>query len=139
KSENETLDVKSEKLLAAEKRSDDSKDPRRPKRPRTILTTKQRRAFKASFDVSSKPCRKVSKLLGSEPYKVAASQHTLSGGAVESSQKIPLQVEPFEDPQKVEMLLTFFKIAKLLELRWRSSSMCTPGNLNAVQPLQTSH
>lgn len=26
---------------------------------RTILTTQQRRAFKASFDVSPKPCRKV--------------------------------------------------------------------------------
>ncbi|XP_015259428.1 PREDICTED: LIM homeobox transcription factor 1-beta.1-like, partial [Cyprinodon variegatus] len=52
KSEEETLDVK------LERRSDDSKDPRRPKRPRTILTTQQRRAFKASFEVSSKPCRK---------------------------------------------------------------------------------
>lgn len=34
--------------------------PCRLKRPRTILTSQQRRAFKASFDVSSKPCRKVS-------------------------------------------------------------------------------
>jgi len=33
---------------------------RGPKRPRTILTTVQRRAFKASFEVSQKPCRKVS-------------------------------------------------------------------------------
>ncbi|CAO1335575.1 unnamed protein product [Diamesa hyperborea] len=32
---------------------------RGPKRPRTILTTQQRRAFKASFDVSPKPCRKI--------------------------------------------------------------------------------
>ncbi|XP_075229749.1 uncharacterized protein LOC142329227 [Lycorma delicatula] len=32
---------------------------RGPKRPRTILTTQQRRAFKASFEVSPKPCRKV--------------------------------------------------------------------------------
>lgn len=39
--------------------SEDSKDHKRPKRPRTILTTQQRRAFKASFEVSSKPCRKV--------------------------------------------------------------------------------
>lgn len=31
----------------------------RPKRPRTILTTAQRRKFKASFEVSQKPCRKV--------------------------------------------------------------------------------
>lgn len=26
---------------------------------RTILTTQQRRAFKASFDISPKPCRKI--------------------------------------------------------------------------------
>lgn len=39
--------------------AEDSKDHKRPKRPRTILTTQQRRAFKASFEVSSKPCRKV--------------------------------------------------------------------------------
>ncbi|XP_024085372.1 LIM/homeobox protein LMX-1.2 isoform X2 [Cimex lectularius] len=32
---------------------------RGPKRPRTILTTQQRRAFKASFEISPKPCRKV--------------------------------------------------------------------------------
>lgn len=38
---------------------EDGKDHKRPKRPRTILTTQQRRAFKASFEVSSKPCRKV--------------------------------------------------------------------------------
>lgn len=41
------------------KGSEDSKDHKRSKRPRTILTTQQRRAFKASFEVSSKPCRKV--------------------------------------------------------------------------------
>jgi hypothetical protein len=35
---------------------------RGPKRPRTILTTAQRRAFKASFEVSQKPCRKVFKI-----------------------------------------------------------------------------
>ncbi len=61
KSEDEDLDVKSEKYCAAGKGHDDCKDPRRPKRPRTILTTQQRRAFKASFEVSSKPCRKVSR------------------------------------------------------------------------------
>uniref|UniRef100_A0AAY5EIA9 LIM homeobox transcription factor 1, alpha n=1 Tax=Electrophorus electricus TaxID=8005 RepID=A0AAY5EIA9_ELEEL len=38
----------------------------RPKRPRTILTTQQRRAFKASFEVSSKPCRKVRETLAAE-------------------------------------------------------------------------
>jgi len=30
-----------------------------PKRPRTILTSQQRKAFKASFELSAKPCRKV--------------------------------------------------------------------------------
>lgn len=39
-------------------RSEDQ-ESKRPKRPRTILTTQQRRTFKASFEVSSKPCRKV--------------------------------------------------------------------------------
>uniref|UniRef100_A0A673K1E6 LIM homeobox transcription factor 1-alpha-like n=1 Tax=Sinocyclocheilus rhinocerous TaxID=307959 RepID=A0A673K1E6_9TELE len=39
---------------------------KRPKRPRTILTTLQRRAFKASFEVSSKPCRKVRETLAAE-------------------------------------------------------------------------
>ncbi|XP_017902037.1 PREDICTED: LIM homeobox transcription factor 1-alpha [Capra hircus] len=46
--------------------SEDSKDHKRPKRPRTILTTQQRRAFKASFEVSSKPCRKVRETLAAE-------------------------------------------------------------------------
>ncbi|KAL0197026.1 hypothetical protein M9458_005566, partial [Cirrhinus mrigala] len=40
------------------KAGDDGKEHKRSKRPRTILTTQQRRAFKASFEVSSKPCRK---------------------------------------------------------------------------------
>lgn len=44
---------------AAQGGGEDGKDHKRPKRPRTILTTQQRRAFKASFEVSSKPCRKV--------------------------------------------------------------------------------
>ena len=44
-----------------------SHDGRRgPKRPRTILTTQQRRAFKASFEVSPKPCRKVRETLAKE-------------------------------------------------------------------------
>lgn len=38
-------------------------ESKRPKRPRTILTTQQRRTFKASFEVSSKPCRKVRTLV----------------------------------------------------------------------------
>ncbi|CAB1319086.1 unnamed protein product [Coregonus sp. 'balchen'] len=50
KSEAEELDGKPEKGSGSQgKGSDDGKDPRRPKRPRTILTTQQRRAFKASF------------------------------------------------------------------------------------------
>ena len=59
KSDDEELDIKPEKGVGGQGKGDDSKDPRRPKRPRTILTTQQRRAFKASFEVSSKPCRKV--------------------------------------------------------------------------------
>ncbi|XP_075884698.1 LIM homeobox transcription factor 1-beta.1-like [Nelusetta ayraudi] len=43
-----------------------AKGPCRLKRPRTILTSQQRRAFKASFDVSSKPCRKVRDTLAAE-------------------------------------------------------------------------
>lgn len=39
---------------------------RGPKRPRTILTTAQRRAFKASFEISQKPCRKVREALAKE-------------------------------------------------------------------------
>uniref|UniRef100_A0A673CWT0 LIM homeobox transcription factor 1-alpha n=1 Tax=Sphaeramia orbicularis TaxID=375764 RepID=A0A673CWT0_9TELE len=67
KSDDEELDVKSEKCPVGQgKGSEDSKDPRRPKRPRTILTTQQRRAFKASFEVSSKPCRKVRETLAAE-------------------------------------------------------------------------
>uniref|UniRef100_A0A672HNG1 LIM homeobox transcription factor 1, alpha n=1 Tax=Salarias fasciatus TaxID=181472 RepID=A0A672HNG1_SALFA len=46
-------------------RSEDT-DSKRPKRPRTILTTQQRRTFKASFEVSSKPCRKVRETLAAE-------------------------------------------------------------------------
>ncbi|XP_038827217.1 LIM/homeobox protein LMX-1.2-like isoform X2 [Salvelinus namaycush] len=67
KSEAEELDGKPEKGSGGQgKGSDDGKDPRRPKRPRTILTTQQRRAFKASFEVSSKPCRKVRETLAAE-------------------------------------------------------------------------
>ncbi|KAK6629199.1 hypothetical protein RUM43_003016 [Polyplax serrata] len=44
-----------------------SQDGRRgPKRPRTILTTQQRKAFKASFEVSPKPCRKVREALAKD-------------------------------------------------------------------------
>ncbi|MEQ2269158.1 hypothetical protein XENORESO_000553 [Xenotaenia resolanae] len=44
----------------------DNPETKRPKRPRTILTTQQRRTFKASFEVSSKPCRKVRETLAAE-------------------------------------------------------------------------
>ncbi|CAG0925282.1 unnamed protein product, partial [Notodromas monacha] len=44
-----------------------TRDGRRgPKRPRTILTSAQRRQFKASFEVSPKPCRKVREALAKE-------------------------------------------------------------------------
>uniref|UniRef100_A0A8C1N9Y6 LIM homeobox transcription factor 1, beta b n=1 Tax=Cyprinus carpio TaxID=7962 RepID=A0A8C1N9Y6_CYPCA len=66
KSEDEELDIKKEKGSGGTGKGDDGKDPRRPKRPRTILTTQQRRAFKASFEVSSKPCRKVRETLAAE-------------------------------------------------------------------------
>ncbi|KAM8844534.1 LIM homeobox transcription factor 1-alpha isoform 1-T1 [Spinachia spinachia] len=48
------------------KGGDESKEHKRSKRPRTILTTQQRRAFKASFEVSAKPCRKVRETLAAE-------------------------------------------------------------------------
>lgn len=44
-----------------------SRDGRRgPKRPRTILTSAQRRQFKGSFEVSPKPCRKVREALAKD-------------------------------------------------------------------------
>jgi LIM homeobox transcription factor 1 len=44
-----------------------TRDGRRgPKRPRTILTSSQRRQFKASFDTSPKPCRKVREALAKD-------------------------------------------------------------------------
>ncbi|RVE65542.1 hypothetical protein OJAV_G00117440 [Oryzias javanicus] len=66
KSGDEDFETKSEHFVTAVKGSDDGKTPYRPKRPRTILTTQQRRAFKASFEVSSKPCRKVRETLAAE-------------------------------------------------------------------------
>ncbi|XP_075990827.1 LIM homeobox transcription factor 1 alpha [Anticarsia gemmatalis] len=49
---------------------DDAERPRDgrrgPKRPRTILTSAQRRQFKASFEVSPKPCRKVREALAKD-------------------------------------------------------------------------
>ncbi|GAB0092545.1 uncharacterized protein DMENIID0001_075470 [Sergentomyia squamirostris] len=43
-----------------------SRNRRGPKRPRTILTTQQRRAFKACFDVSPRPCRKTRETLAQD-------------------------------------------------------------------------
>ncbi|KAG8132946.1 hypothetical protein E2320_010760, partial [Naja naja] len=54
------------KMEETGKASEEIRDHKRPKRPRTILTTQQRRAFKASFEVSSKPCRKVRETLAAE-------------------------------------------------------------------------
>ncbi|KAM9780286.1 LIM homeobox transcription factor 1-alpha [Neosynchiropus ocellatus] len=48
------------------KGGEEGKEHKRSKRPRTILTTQQRRAFKASFEVSAKPCRKVRETLAAE-------------------------------------------------------------------------
>ena len=43
------------------------RDGRRgPKRPRTILTSAQRRQFKSSFEMSPKPCRKVREALAKD-------------------------------------------------------------------------
>lgn len=50
-------DYPCEDLISSSKAHHDGR--RGPKRPRTILTTQQRRAFKASFEISPKPCRKV--------------------------------------------------------------------------------
>ncbi|XP_062308864.1 LIM homeobox transcription factor 1-alpha [Osmerus eperlanus] len=57
-----------EESVKSSSRRNGAEDPehKRPKRPRTILTTQQRRAFKASFEVSSKPCRKVRETLAAE-------------------------------------------------------------------------
>ncbi|XP_077390023.1 LIM homeobox transcription factor 1-alpha isoform X2 [Festucalex cinctus] len=53
------------RLTSRQIRSDEQ-ESKRPKRPRTILTTQQRRIFKASFEVSSKPCRKVRETLAAD-------------------------------------------------------------------------
>ena len=46
------------------------RDGRRgPKRPRTILTAMQRRQFKASFEISPKPCRKASTVISNAWFK----------------------------------------------------------------------
>ncbi|KAJ3605168.1 hypothetical protein NHX12_027218 [Muraenolepis orangiensis] len=53
-------------LCKGDRASGGGRDHRRPKRPRTILSTPQRRTFKASFEVSPKPCRKVREGLAME-------------------------------------------------------------------------
>ena len=58
--ENNALSANNGQTLTAINGNPQRPDGRRgPKRPRTILTTAQRRAFKASFEISQKPCRKV--------------------------------------------------------------------------------
>ncbi|XP_039269615.2 LIM homeobox transcription factor 1-alpha-like isoform X1 [Styela clava] len=47
-------------------KDDDDCGDKRAKRPRTILNAVQRRAFKAAFEMSPKPCRKVREALASE-------------------------------------------------------------------------
>ncbi|XP_037393776.1 LIM homeobox transcription factor 1-alpha [Pygocentrus nattereri] len=67
RSEDEDDDDEESSLKAAgERNAVGDGELKRPKRPRTILTTQQRRAFKASFEVSSKPCRKVRETLAAE-------------------------------------------------------------------------
>uniref|UniRef100_UPI00358E3384 LOW QUALITY PROTEIN: LIM/homeobox protein LMX-1.2-like n=1 Tax=Myxine glutinosa TaxID=7769 RepID=UPI00358E3384 len=66
KSEDDEGGLKSTATQQSGKGGEEGKEQKRPKRPRTILTTQQRRAFKASFEVSSKPCRKVRETLAAE-------------------------------------------------------------------------
>ncbi|XP_031719730.1 LIM homeobox transcription factor 1-alpha [Anarrhichthys ocellatus] len=63
--EEEEAEEESGRATCRRVRSEDL-ESKRPKRPRTILTTQQRRTFKASFEVSSKPCRKVRETLAAE-------------------------------------------------------------------------
>ncbi|XP_004555078.1 LIM homeobox transcription factor 1-alpha [Maylandia zebra] len=63
--EDEEVEEESGRIAGRKVKSDDV-ESKRPKRPRTILTTQQRRTFKASFEVSSKPCRKVRETLAAE-------------------------------------------------------------------------
>lgn len=68
------MDLEKENYLAQQYEDDyiidehvRTRDGRRgPKRPRTILTSSQRRQFKASFDLSPKPCRKVREALAKD-------------------------------------------------------------------------
>ena len=65
-------DEEEEEESAADRTANtEEQESKRPKRPRTILTTQQRRTFKASFEVSSKPCRKV-QLSCFSPHSVGA-------------------------------------------------------------------
>ncbi|KAJ8300959.1 hypothetical protein KUTeg_022478 [Tegillarca granosa] len=61
-------------MLPLSPKSDDSESyedgesdgGKHPKRPRTILTTSQRRKFKSAFELNPKPCRKVREQLAAE-------------------------------------------------------------------------
>ncbi|KAM9796850.1 LIM homeobox transcription factor 1-alpha [Syngnathus typhle] len=63
--EEEVVEDNSTRVTSRRVRSNEQ-ESKRPKRPRTILTTQQRRLFKASFEVSSKPCRKVRETLAAD-------------------------------------------------------------------------
>ncbi|XP_061594956.1 LIM homeobox transcription factor 1-alpha [Cololabis saira] len=63
--DDEEEEVESGRATGRRGKADDV-ESKRPKRPRTILNTQQRRTFKASFEVSSKPCRKVRETLAAE-------------------------------------------------------------------------
>ncbi|KAF7657856.1 hypothetical protein LDENG_00021030 [Lucifuga dentata] len=63
--DDEEEEEENERVAGRRIRSEDLEN-KRSKRPRTILTTLQRRTFKASFEVSSKPCRKVRETLAAE-------------------------------------------------------------------------
>ncbi|KAM9385821.1 LIM homeobox transcription factor 1-alpha [Pholidichthys leucotaenia] len=66
KSDDEEEELEESGRVTGRRVQSEDQESKRPKRPRTILTTQQRRTFKASFEVSSKPCRKVRETLAAE-------------------------------------------------------------------------
>lgn len=81
-----------------------SHDGRRgPKRPRTILTTQQRRAFKASFEISPKPCRKVRESLAKDTglsVRIVQVSQLLLPNLMTLTTKIPNQPSPHHEMKK---------------------------------------
>ncbi|KAG7230830.1 hypothetical protein INR49_019644, partial [Caranx melampygus] len=98
-------------------RSDDL-ESKRPKRPRTILTTQQRRTFKASFEVSSKPCRKMKKLARrqqqqqeqqqTQEHRDHPSHHTAPsrGGLTSEMERLGSSYSHIQQQQQQQMGLT---------------------------------